>query len=79
MSEWQPIATAPTDGTEILLWLRGEMYRPVEIGYWLQRKTKKAKSGWRSVEHPYFLDGPEGFGEPTHWMPLPSPPKEPTP
>ena len=71
MTEWQPIETAPKDGTRILLAvLDSYATTEVEIGFWLQRKTKKAKSGWRSEL--YFFD--LGLTA-THWMPLPEPPK----
>lgn len=68
VSEWQPIETAPKDGTEVL------------IGRFLDGKlpTKAVASfhpseGWRDA-------GDIGWGgmyahvRPTHWMPLPSPP-----
>lgn len=61
MSEWQPIETAPRDGTDVLLYLDGRM--PCVAGYF--------RDGW------YSFDAPEkalGFFAPTHWMPLPSPP-----
>ena len=60
--EWQPIETAPKDGTPVLAWLvnpSGDEYITV---------IKANRSGgwdWRSI---YF--------EPTHWMPLPEPPKD---
>lgn len=73
---WQPIETAPKDGTPVLLWWRDEH----DVEWW-------ACGRWRQ-----FGDGSRGwFGEsfhssevkswtrllgecPTHWMPLPSPP-----
>lgn len=88
MREWQPIETAPKDGSRVLVaWVdRGN-------GEWHQRCVWWGKkfdiSGydesneltlWRSE----WTDGcVESFGyeevrayEPTHWMPLPAPPIE---
>lgn len=68
---WQPIETVPTDGTWILL--RGEseyINRPyrVHVGCW-----SKGYNRWEQSEGcPFEYDG----GSPTHWMPLPDPPKE---
>lgn len=70
-SKWQPIATAPRDGTAILL----SMDRDVTIGAYLQTGTEHPwevfdvgsvgmLNGWRDD-----VDGP------THWMPLPAPPE----
>lgn len=59
---WQPIETAPKDGTEILgLKIHGD-----EARYYLLSWQKYGGG---------FEDS-EGFGsESTHWMPLPEPPK----
>jgi hypothetical protein len=60
---WQPIKTAPKDGTEILAWARSDGFFVVfwyaHRGVWL----------WTAHE----LDGDEELN-PTHWMPLPDPP-----
>jgi hypothetical protein len=61
--EWQPIETAPRDGTFILV------YEPSEKPKW-------------SVMVDFYIDAPEAdkccgwLGNPTHWMPLPDPPKQ---
>ena len=67
MTSWQPIATAPKDGTDILLaeWRPhfksvGDRYGEIDIGCW------HTDDGWIS-----------NYGrveEPTMWMPLPKPP-----
>lgn len=60
--EWPPIETAPKDGTPILLYRRGQY-----TGYY-----GGADSGWR-------FNDPLKTGMwplPTHWRPLPPPPKE---
>lgn len=61
MSDWQPIASAPKDGREILIgWTDSSriFIAIFEIGR------------WRDAE-----DGEAFPFEPTHWMPLPEPPK----
>jgi hypothetical protein len=61
MSEWQPIESAPRDGTYVLgfgLHEQRGTYIDV-IHYWSDRWTVV----WM-----------HGYGEPTHWMPLPDPP-----
>ena len=63
---WQPIETAPKDGTLILVW-----------------DGRQAFSGfWGRVSHPLNPLGWVGghcqinhITQPTHWMPLPSPPQ----
>jgi hypothetical protein len=64
MSDWQPIETAPKDGSVICCaeyWDGGWIFWP---------------DYWRKYLEPYG----EGFGgcrRPTHWMPLPEPPRPP--
>jgi hypothetical protein len=62
MSEWQPIETAPKDGTDLLLWWPYWSKIPVH-GYW-------SLGEWASLSAISEGDGP------THWMPLPAPPTE---
>lgn len=62
MTEWEPIDTAPKDNQLVLLYEEGRIY-----------------TGRRRVPHDYWdWNGEEdgGFGKPTHWMPLPSPPTQ---
>ncbi len=87
---WQPIDTAPKDVWVLVSW-KGGLPEPYENGPWdygmkdvppppamtaLWRPSEYCDDGgnWRS----YSEDG--GFyGEipnPTHWMPLPEPPRE---
>jgi hypothetical protein len=66
MSEWQPIETAPKDGQPILVWrdsgvhiMRWRIRRDDGNGFWDE---------WHvGVRHLKI--------QPTHWMPLPEPPK----
>lgn len=61
---WQPIETAPKDGTSVLL--RGHGDHRIADGYWL----KAAYNGNGAWVWPYV------HREPTHWMPLPPAPQE---
>ena len=67
MSKWQPIETAPKDGTQILIWdgnVRivaewGDVPGDLRMGWWATNKS--------------YLDSPY---EPTHWAPIPEPPND---
>lgn len=63
MSEWQPIETAPKDGVPVLLWPGArdwtEKMRPVV--------------GWHTNLGLWVTWS--GYIEPTHWTPIPEPPK----
>jgi hypothetical protein len=65
---WQPIETAPKDGTVIDLWCGGERYADCQ---WY-------KNEWREYRYDDFdslaLLPVERL--PTHWMPLPTAPKD---
>lgn len=73
---WQPIETAPKDGTPVLLWWRDE--RDVEwwaCGSW--RQFGDGSRGWcgESFHASEEKSWTRLLGQhPTHWMPLPSPP-----
>lgn len=72
MSEWQPIKTAPKDGTEVLLLFADE---PLWIVAFFGPDSQKKSSEicWRCKWDHESLH--QGYEEPTHWMPLPEPPK----
>jgi hypothetical protein len=77
MSEWQPIETAPKDGTYILLY-ESDQSRPVKMGCWLDSEHKRNGQVIHSAQRwSYGIiwvfggDNPN----PTHWMPIPEPPK----
>lgn len=90
MSEWQPIGTAPRDGTPVMVWFRGEYHVAQFIGIWapenLKWCVKPPKTGLEDdmrpvhdISIPVWSDGvpiPGGHSGPTHWMPLPSPPTD---
>jgi hypothetical protein len=72
MSEWQPIETAPKDGTRILLgyyYFQDEGGGSQLVAFWHQTHRM-----WCSTYQLFVDDSPFA---PTHWMPLPPPPKEP--
>ncbi len=61
--EWQPIETAPTDGTEVLVYgtcfNEGEFMLAIyQLGEWLET--------WNNDPIHFVI---------THWQPLPEPPK----
>lgn len=84
--EWKPIESAPTDGTPLLLfcpgvrsWNRLSGMPDVVVGMWT---TSVRTTGWFSdlgdVDQGYESTGAYFEHEqlsPTHWMPLPEPPK----
>jgi hypothetical protein len=64
MSEWQPIETAPKDGTAILVFHNRMVIEAWYSGRW-GRFVQSETGGHNGIA-------------PTHWMPLPAPPKEDT-
>lgn len=66
MTDWQPIETAPRDGTSVLLAWRGS----VDHGWYVNLDSENAESYWV-----YSCEGFRAIEEPTHWMPWPEPPK----
>ncbi len=85
MSAWKPIETAPKDGTSVLVWFYGEphvaVYAPIwtpENKRWFVRHPKwPDSSSWSQVTEiePNQFQVMAGLVGPTHWMPLPEPPK----
>ena len=62
--DWQPIETAPKDGSRIVVWVG--RYGAV-IARWL-RETAGTPCWWGQVSQGVAV-------QPTHWMPLPAPPE----
>lgn len=62
---WQPIETAPRDGTRMLLWVRGHL---VMLGSWAGHGAYSGAAFW-SNNVPIVP-------QPTHWLPLPQPPAQ---
>lgn len=61
MAEWQPIETAPRKGKPLLLCNKNQ--------------GNVMAVAWWSVHQYWKYTGGGVFWQPTHWMPLPEPPK----
>ncbi len=68
---WQPIETAPRDGTEVLIlrdgrlalgWWSDDPYRPEPVPFWHGTDVHDYGKKWAQKT------------QPTHWMPLPAAP-----
>ena len=66
MSDWQPIETAPKDGTKIIAF---DHHAGVVIVRWRMRWPETGCEWIEATGEEY-----ENY-RPTHWMPLPEPPK----
>ena len=69
-SGWRPIEAAPKDRTRIDLWVKG--MRRANC-FWVDFIGEQPY--WGQVNMPYMESHSPVAGEPTHWMPLPEPPK----
>lgn len=79
---WQPIETAPKDGTEILVgrWIvQGYFHQ----GKWVDKGKKWTctsvaweKNTWILIEWGTYAEFGELSETPTYWMPLPPPPRD---
>lgn len=67
--EWHPIETAPKDWTDLVLYCPedddGSGARGISLGWFSMRDG--GFDCWMA---------PDGPCKPTHWMPLPAPPKQ---
>lgn len=84
MMEWQPIETAPKDGTRIMLWrgfINSGLWAEMVIAQWFndewvwpdQRDNPSTHGNWSDDD---MLDGYASAHGFTHWMPLPEPPNQ---
>lgn len=64
---WQPIDTAPRDGTEVIIF-NGHGKGTIFVGFYVGDE-EDMEPHWARI------DSLEIFYEPTHWHPLPQPPK----
>jgi hypothetical protein len=69
MNEWQPIKTAPDDGSDVLVYV--ENSNECFVVYWADDDDS-----WVYARAPNV--GPISC-EPTYWMPLPAPPPSQSP
>lgn len=85
MTEWRPIETAPKDGTKIVIWNKRYAFCP--IAAWHNSESDDEADGWSFDDWNSpcgsVADGFVGYNEdieaglmPTHWMPLPEPPRQ---
>tara|TARA_Y100000310_G_scaffold63233_1_gene58530 strand:- start:2296 stop:2508 length:213 start_codon:yes stop_codon:yes gene_type:complete len=68
--KWQPIDTAPKDGTEILVYGRSkkERWQMFTVVFWQY-------NCWTLTETGGYAEDSDPSLDPTHWMPLPDPPE----
>lgn len=77
MTDWKPIESAPKDGTEIIVMHVHIETQIVNNAFWIEDDEYPQDTGWWSytlseVSRTQLND----WQTPTHWMPLPPPPKE---
>jgi hypothetical protein len=83
--QWQPIETAPKDGTPVLVYWPcieidedGDVTGKVLADPGLVGVSQNAHGGWEDPEClnavGYHFDDLWEYGAPTHWMPLPTAP-----
>ena len=72
--EWQPIETAPRDGTRVLAWWPDayDNGSAVQVETWWGPFHGSALCGWQSA----FEEAAAPPHGPTHWRPRPAPPAE---
>ena len=71
MNEWQPIETAPKDGTAILAYWDCSLNGRIIDNDKCYAITRRKNSSWVNFE-----DDDDEYSEPTHWMPLPKRPAD---
>jgi hypothetical protein len=69
---WQPIETAPKDGTHVLAFRAVKLFEPAHH-YWIVRWG--SCTGKLGLKRAWVMLGKNTKVAPTHWMPLPEPPK----
>lgn len=78
-NKWQPIETAPKDGTRILLYRKDENNDPLmAIASWSNYtwiSSKQDDGSWGGWLVFACRSDSEAFYSPTHWQPLPQPPE----
>jgi hypothetical protein len=72
--EWQRIETAPKDGTRVDLWCINHLTYD-KRGQRVVNVAWGTVTDWTRREHEGWQHGRGEDLEPTHWMPIPEPPK----
>ena len=72
--DWQPISTAPRDGTWFLAWRAGGGSQTVDSMYFVCWSAVYARTHKGRVQAHKIGEGWNLDPAPTHWMPLPQPP-----
>jgi len=82
-SPWRPIETAPKDDTEILILFDSATVPIVRLCWWSEARDLyvgdivSEEVGWWSYQNSVTQEMIDTeILKPTHWMPLPEPPKE---
>jgi hypothetical protein len=87
--KWQPIETAPRDGTDVLVYKDVATVPVVHIAWYRSEEEWRDHGGclfgdtleeyvgwWSYTRNSVTQEKLEGYAEPTHWMPLPEPPED---
>lgn len=74
MSEWQPIETAPKDGTKILAYDEGIILTAWTNDANEYQGGRGGPAGWFSGQYRDHWGDYPVLDTPTHWMPIPAPP-----
>jgi hypothetical protein len=71
VSDWRPIESAPRDGRPIIMGFVNDFSCE---GYWMGNSSLNhwGETGWFAMDSDVLCEHP---WNPTHWMPLPEPPK----
>jgi hypothetical protein len=76
---WQPIETAPKDGTDIIVMYVHIRTQIVHAAFWINYEegldSPDDEGWWTYVWTEVGRSKMDGICSPTHWMPLPEPPK----
>ena len=77
MTDWQPIDTAPKDGSVLVFGLPSDLI--INNDKLLSFSSPVITTAyWDDIDDSFVLTGGTWLGpfiEPTHWMPLPTPPE----
>lgn len=79
--EWQPIDTAPKDGTDIIVGFDAATVWVAHIAWWRREEDHpdfvlEDVGWWSYVRGSVSQEKLDGHREPTHWIPLPEVPHE---